>query len=222
MVTCAAIIVAAGAGKRFGGATPKQFLPLKGLPVFLWSVRAFMKVRTVRQIIVVVPAGWDKKLKAYAARYPIEFVTGGKERYDSVKAGIGRARPGTGYVAVHDGARPMVTREMIQRALSAAAKHGASLCAVPARDTVKLAGRKTLVRATLPREDVWLAQTPQIFKTGVIERAYRSLRSRRVTDDAQAVELSGGKPALVMGDYKNIKITDRGDLKAAEEFLKGY
>lgn len=221
MVTCAAIIVAAGAGKRFGGATPKQFLPLKGLPVFLWSVRAFMRVRAVRQIIVVVPAGRDKKLKAYAARYRFELVTGGKERYDSVKAGIERVRPGIGYIAIHDGARPMVTKDIILRALSAAKKHAASLCAVPARDTVKLAGRVTLVRKTLPRENIWLAQTPQVFKTGLIKKAYQRLRSGKITDDAQAVELAGGKPALVLGDYKNIKITDRGDLKAAERFLRG-
>ncbi|MHB9156051.1 MAG: 2-C-methyl-D-erythritol 4-phosphate cytidylyltransferase [Endomicrobiales bacterium] len=211
----AAIIVAAGASRRFGSPVPKQFLPLSGKPVFLWSVLAFKKVREFGQIILVVPENMVSPLERHARRYRFELVAGGRERFDSVRAGLEKLRPGTRYVAIHDGARPLVAPELLRRALSGARKTGAAAAAVPARDTVKISARGARVDRTIPRERVWLAQTPQVFSLPVILGAYGRRGLRRVTDDAQAAEIAGNRVSIVPGDYSNIKITDRADLEVA-------
>jgi 2-C-methyl-D-erythritol 4-phosphate cytidylyltransferase len=131
MKDSAVIIVAAGAGKRFGSKTPKQFLLLNKLPVFLWSVQAFRKVREFSQFVAVVPADMLGTLAPYRKKYGIDFVAGGKERFDSVKAGLQALRPGIGYVAIHDGARPLITPEII--------RHGVNGLLVPPRDAESLA-----------------------------------------------------------------------------------
>ncbi|MCX5778802.1 MAG: 2-C-methyl-D-erythritol 4-phosphate cytidylyltransferase [Elusimicrobia bacterium] len=215
----AAIIVAAGAGTRLGAATPKQFLKLNGLPVFLWSVRAFQKTRLFSQIIVVVPSVFVRRLTPLAQRNNFTLIAGGRERHDSVKAGLKGLNDSIHYVAIHDGARPLVTPEIITRGIAAAQRHGASVIAVPARDTVKLSTKKSIVSKTIPRSSVWLAQTPQTFKRSVIERAY-ARRPATVTDDAQVVESTGVKVIIVPGDYCNIKITDRRDFSIARLFIK--
>lgn len=215
----AAIIVAAGAGTRFGSAVPKQFLTLNGSPVFLWSVRAFRRTGLFSQIIVVVPASRLKRMEPQARRHAFMLAPGGVERYDSVRAGLALLDPHIKYVAIHDGARPLVSPRAIADGLAAARRKGASVVAVPARDTVKYSRRAGVVSETIPRSAVWLAQTPQTFRRSIIERAY-ARRPRRVTDDAQVVEAMGLPVAIVPGDHSNIKITDRNDLAIAHVLLR--
>jgi 2-C-methyl-D-erythritol 4-phosphate cytidylyltransferase len=216
----AAVIVAAGSGARFGGATPKQFLKLGGLPLFLWSVRAFQDTKRFSQIIVVAPPAYLASLAALARRHGFELAAGGAQRSDSVRSGLALLAPSVKYIAIHDGARPLVSSDIITRGLEAARRYGASVAAVPARDTIKLSEKKDIITATIPRSTVWLAQTPQTFKRSVIERAYERCPAG-VTDDAQAVEASGSPVRIVAGDYRNMKITDRRDLVIARLFMKG-
>lgn len=218
MSKCAAIIVAGGSGKRFGSKTPKQFLKLLGLPVFLWSVLAFKKTGLFSQIILVAPQNRLKPLRGSARAHGFEVVPGGKERYDSVKAGLQALGKDISYAAIHDAARPCVRPDVIKRALRSAKKYGSGIASVPARDTIKLAAGNKIVK-TIPRDDIWLAQTPQVFKRSIIERAYSKLGRIKVTDDAQAAELAGFKVYVSLGDYKNIKITDRDDFKTVQRQL---
>lgn len=215
----AAIIVAAGAGRRFGSAVPKQFLKLNGTPVFLWSVRAFRSSGLFSQIIVLVPADRVARMRPLARRDGFTLAPGGAERYDSVRAGLALLDPAIRYVAIHDGARPLVSAGTIADGLAAARRTGASVVAVPARDTVKCSRRGGRVSETIPRTAVWLAQTPQTFKRSLIERAY-ARRPKGVTDDAQVVEAMGAPVAIVPGAYSNFKITDRNDLAVAQVMLR--
>lgn len=216
----AAIIVAAGSGKRFGSKTPKQFLSLKGIPVFLHSVLAFRKVKEIKQIIVVLPAARMNEYEKTAKRFGFTVVHGGEERHDSVKSGLSALDPSIDVVAIHDGARPLVSPALIRDCVRTAFTSGASLAAVQARDTIKISGNNMTVAKTLPRKTIWLAQTPQCFRKMTIINAYRKLKTDNITDDAQVVELVGGKLKIVPGEYSNIKITEKADLKAAELVLK--
>lgn len=216
----AAIIVAAGAGKRFGSKTPKQFLKLNNLPVFMWSILAFKKVKNIKQLILVVPEDKIKTLKTLEKKYKIYVVPGGAERYISVQAGLSALNPDIEYVAIHDGARPLITTDLIKKGLLSAQKNNAAVIAVQARDTIKISDNEMNVNKTIPRNNVWMAQTPQIFKCSLIKEAYKNLSIKNITDDAQVAELSGHKVAVVPGSYKNIKITDRSDMEFAKFFLK--
>jgi 2-C-methyl-D-erythritol 4-phosphate cytidylyltransferase len=210
-MNAAAIIVAAGAGRRFRGSTPKQFVVLGGLPVFLRSVRAFQRLPDFTQIVLVVPEKQLRRCAPYRRRNGIDIVAGGKERSDSVRAGLAVLRNDIRYVAIHDAARPLVSDDSIRRGLVAARKYGASVVAVQARDTIKLSASGRYVDRTIPRSGVWLAQTPQTFRRSLIETSYRNLESSPVTDDAQAAELAGFRVRIVPGDYTNFKITERAD-----------
>ena len=216
----AAIIVAAGASRRFKAATPKQFMKLGGLPVFLWSVLAFKKTGKFGQIILVVPKDRVVKLKIPAAKYGFEAIPGGKERADSVHEGIKKLKPGVKIVAIHDGARPLVSKGLILRSLEAAKKFGAAVAAVPANDTVKICSGLKVLKTT-PRTNVWLAQTPQVFARETIEYAFKKLRARKgITDDAQIAELAGKPVRVVPGESTNIKLTTKKDFDIAVFLLK--
>ena len=216
----AVIIVAAGASRRFGAKTPKQFMPLKGKPLFLWSVRAFKKVPAIKQVILVVPENKLRSLTPFAQQYGFQLTAGGKERIDSVKAGLALLHPSIECVAVHDGARPLVTPELIKQLLSAAVCSGAAIPAVPVKDTIKLSCDGTAVAKTIPRNEIWCAQTPQVFQRPLLEEAYRKLKDTAVTDDAQVAELSGARVTIVQGDRQNMKITERKDLELAKFYLQ--
>ena len=220
-MSAAAIIVAAGSGKRFNSKVPKQFLDLNGKPVFLWSVLAFKKLKAFVQVIVVVPQKYVAGLKPLGEKNGFELAAGGKERYDSVMAGLKKVRPGVSYVAIHDAARPLITEDIIAGCLREAKKSGAAIVAVSAKDTVKQAKTELFVQKTIPRNTVWLAQTPQIFNKNMLIKAYSGKLRTSITDDAQAVELAGRKPKIVPGRYSNIKITEPLDMKIAALLLKG-
>ena len=215
----AAVIVAGGSGKRFGSKTPKQFLELEGLPVFMRSILAYKKTKLFSQIVLVTPKDRIIKLAPLAKKHGFELIAGGKERSDSVKAGLKALSKDISIVAIHDAARPLITNDVIVRALKMAQARGASVTSVPARDTIKLTNGEKAVK-TIPRNTIWLAQTPQTFKTSIINKAYAKLGRDKVTDDAQVAEKAGYKVYVSMGDYNNIKITDKSDFETARTILK--
>jgi len=213
--TLGAIIVAAGASRRMGGVN-KVFAVLGGRPVLAWSVDTCQRHRLVRQIVLVLndkdldrgqellrQRDWDK----------VTVRSGGARRQDSVQEGL-RQLGSCDWVMIHDGARPFLTPELIEDGLEIAGKTGAAVAAVPIRDTIKLSDSRNLIDETLKREQLWAAQTPQIFDFDIITRAYENLTTE-VTDDAAAVAQLGYKAKLYMGDYGNIKITTPEDLKLA-------
>lgn len=210
----AVIIVAGGSGKRFGSKVPKQFLMLAGLPVFIRSVLAYKRTNLFSKIVLVAPAGRLKQLAGFSKQYGFDLVAGGKERSDSVRNGLKALPADIAIVAIHDAARPLITKDVIVRAMESAAKYGAAVASVPARDTVKLANGGKVLK-TIPRTAVWLAQTPQVFKKAVIDKAYKKLGRAKVTDDAQAAEKAGYRVYVTLGDYDNIKITDKRDFDIA-------
>jgi 2-C-methyl-D-erythritol 4-phosphate cytidylyltransferase len=214
----AAIIVAAGASRRFNSKTPKQFFKLGAYPVFLWSILAFKKISEIKQIVLVAPKDRLSQLAPYAKKYGFNVVSGGKERHDSVKAGLSAVKPHIRYVLIHDGARPLISGSLIKECLKETIKYKATVSAVPSTDTVKLE-RNGFVKETYPRQKVWLAQTPQSFYKPLIEAAYKNLKNTSITDDAQVAELYGKKVKLVMGEYTNIKITRKQDIKTAKLIL---
>ncbi|MDD5082159.1 MAG: 2-C-methyl-D-erythritol 4-phosphate cytidylyltransferase [Dehalococcoidales bacterium] len=213
----AAIIVAAGLSRRMGG-VDKIFAPLAGKPVLSRVVDTFQRCEPIDGIVIVVgehnliqgqrlvvEEGWSKV---------VAVCPGGKERQDSVAAGLGRLKDYQ-WVVVHDGARPLLTEDLIHRGLIEAQEAGAAVAAVPVKDTIKLASDDKMVQQTLPRHNLWAVQTPQVFSFDIITRAYRQLADE-VTDDAEAVERSGHRVKLYMGSYDNIKITTPDDLTLAE------
>ena len=222
----AAIIVAAGRGERLGGAVPKQLLDLGGRTVLQRSVDAFISSGLVDEVVVVLPAdvlaGASVELDHGGA--PITVVAGGARRQDSVARGFEAVSGEAEVVLVHDAARPLVTRDVIARTLAGAAAHGAAIAAVGARDTVKRAetrGGRAVVKATLPRDEIHLAQTPQGFRREVLAEAIALGASGvEATDEAMLAELAGRPVWLVEGDVGNMKITTETDLRLARAIVE--
>ncbi len=214
-----AVVVAAGEGRRFGG--PKQFAALRGRPVLDWSLAAFEANPFIDSIVLVLAnTGQGGK---YIARYrKIEAVVrGGERRLDSVANGIEGLKAESGdIILVHDGARPLVTQELIERVIDAARATGAAVPAVPLDDTIKEAEKDRVVR-TLDRSRLFRVQTPQGFALDLLKRALEKAKidGAEGTDEASLVERLGLPVALVPGDPRNIKITSPLDLTMAEAFL---
>lgn len=217
-----AIITAAGLGSRFGGPQPKQLVTLGGRPILQRSVEAFDLSDRVDDVTVALPPELVEAPPEYLrkSRKPMELVPGGARRRDSVANAFARAAPRASIVVIHDAARPLVTGALIERTIDAAAEHGAAIAAVPATDTVKRAGTDRLVRGTLPRGEIFLAQTPQAFRVDVLQLALARVdASVEATDEAMLVELAGHPVAIVDGDVRNIKITTPDDVAIAERML---
>jgi 2-C-methyl-D-erythritol 4-phosphate cytidylyltransferase len=216
-----AIIAAAGESRRMDG-IDKIFTSLGGRPALSYVLDAFEKCEVVNQVIVVVSESNVERCRELIAEKkhskPIEVCVGGKRRQDSVMAGLKRLK-NCDWVVIHDGARPLVTRELIERGLEVAKDTGAAAAAVPVTDTIKMAGDDRIVRQTPPRQNLWAVQTPQVFGCNLIFKAYQQVKGE-VTDDASLVEALGGRVKLYMGSYDNIKITAINDLMIAEALLK--
>jgi len=215
----AAVVVAAGSGKRFGGG--KAFVPLAGRPLVEWSLAAFQDHPLVGTVVLVLPdeSGRDE----FRRKFPklADVAAGGAERQDSVERGFARLDPAAwDLVLVHDGARPLVSAALIGRVIDAARRHGAAVPVVPTADTVKEVEGGRVVR-TLDRARLGAVQTPQGFAAAVLGRALSKAREEgfRGTDEAALVERYGGDVAAVEGDERNIKVTTRLDLRVAEVFL---
>jgi 2-C-methyl-D-erythritol 4-phosphate cytidylyltransferase len=213
------IIVAGGKSKRFKSRLPKQFVKLKGKPVFLWSIEAFNLLPFVKKIIVVVPKNALCDLsKKYKGLKKVVWAAGGKERYDSVKEGLKLIDKKTDFIAVHDGARPLTTKADIKEVFKQAFKTKAAIAATKTKDTIKVVSKGKIVK-TLNRDILWNAQTPQIFKKNLLFKAYSKKISAHITDDASLVENLGAKVSIVQVKSPNFKITTKQDLKAAQNIL---
>ena len=213
-------MVAAGTSQRIAGIN-KLFVPLGGKPLLAWSVDICQRCSLIQQIVLVLndkDLARGEKLKKERDWSKVTLCPGGARRQDSVREGLRRIRD-CDLVMIHDGARPFLTLDLIEDGLKIVEETGASVAAVPVKDTIKLAVDERLVGETLQRDKLWAAQTPQMFSFDVIMRAYENL-SAEVTDDATAVELLGHKVQLYMGDYRNIKVTTTEDLALARIIAK--
>ncbi|MBN2831173.1 MAG: 2-C-methyl-D-erythritol 4-phosphate cytidylyltransferase [Candidatus Omnitrophica bacterium] len=218
-----AIVVAAGKGKRFAGRLPKIISRLGAKPVIYYSLLTLNRHPGINEIIVVASRNNIKEISAIIRRYKInkvkKVVLGGKERKDSVFQGLKPLSPDTGYVLIHDGARPFISAGMVSSVLGAAKRFGAAIVGAPVKYTVKEVFDNTVVK-TLNRESLWEIQTPQVFKKKLILEACKKAKRLKVTDDAMLVEKLGGRVKVVFGSYSNIKITTAEDLILAEAILK--
>lgn len=220
-----AIIAAGGRGVRMGGGVPKQFLDIGGRPLLAWSLAAFLDCPDVHEIVVALPPDAVNEPPAFlgaAGAKPVRVVAGGPRRQDSVANALAAVDRRAELVVVHDAARPFVTDALIRRTLAAAAAHGAAVAAVPVHDTVKQArsdapGGARVVAATLPRETLFLAQTPQAFRRALLAQAIEAGRAIDATDEAALAERAGVPVHLVPGEPGNVKITTPDDLEAARQ-----
>ena len=218
-----AVIVAAGKGERMGE-VDKLFALLGGKPLLARATQAFQKCRLVEQIVVVVSGEKEELCRRLVAGGEWSKVSnvclGGRRRQDSVAAGLKQLN-NCHWVVIHDGARPLVTVDLIERGLEAAKETGAAIAAVPVTDTIKLAGDDRIVHQTPPRQNLWAVQTPQVFRLDIISEAYKKANDD-VTDDASLVEQLGYKVKLYPGTYDNIKITTPEDMALAEVLWQKY
>jgi 2-C-methyl-D-erythritol 4-phosphate cytidylyltransferase / 2-C-methyl-D-erythritol 2,4-cyclodiphosphate synthase len=216
-----AIIAAGGRGLRFGGAEPKQLLLLRGEPILKRSVDAYLNCDLVSDIVVALPADLARRPLAYLQHRskPVTIVDGGERRRDSVANGFARASEHADIIVIHDAARPLVTDAVIRRTITAAAESGAAIAAQRARDTVKRIGDGGTITATLPRDEIYLAQTPQAFRAAVLRDALRL--GSDATDEAMLAEQAGYVVRVVEGDPRNLKITTPDDLAMAEHLVAG-
>jgi len=225
-----AIIAAGGRGARVGAPHPKQLLAIAGRAILERSVSAFVDHPSIDEVIVALPAALAAEPPAYlsGASKPVRIVVGGERRQDSVANAFKAAAANAEVILIHDAARPFASADLISRTIGAAAESGAAIAALQARDTVKLtgpaeAGRDRNIVHTVPRDTVWLAQTPQGFRRDVLKAALdEAARSAvEVTDEATLVERAGHPVAVVEGDASNIKITTADDLAVAEAIARG-
>ena len=218
-----AVIVAAGSSQRMGG-VDKVFALLGEKPVLGRVVAVFQGCNSIDQIVVVLNEQNLEKGKQLVAEQGWSKVTdvypGGQWRQDSVVAGLSRLSH-CDWVVIHDGARPLLTEDLIREGLKAAGETGAAVAAVPVTDTIKVAEGDRIVRQTPPRQNLWAVQTPQVFRINIITEAYQKATGE-VTDDASLVEQLGYRVKLYPGSYQNIKVTTPDDLALAEVLWQKY
>lgn len=221
-----AMVLAAGSGSRMNSQVKKQFIEIKGKPIVWYSLFAFQN-SVVDEIILVTgkeDITYCKKeiIDAYGFNKVKSVVAGGKERYESVYNGL--AEINGDIVLIHDGARPLINEDIINRCIEGTSQYGAVVAGMPVKDTVKIVGTDHIIEETPERSKVWITQTPQAFKSEIIKNAYEKMGNNstiQVTDDAMVVEKFGGeKVRFVEGDYTNIKVTTPEDIGLVETLLK--
>lgn len=217
------IIPAAGQGTRMNAGKNKMLLELDNQPIFIHTVRVFECDPSCTEIIIVVNKKEEEMISSFLLPFSFQtkiiFVHGGAERQDSVYNGL--CAVSGDYVLVHDGARPFITREIISNLVEETSKHGSAICGVPVKDTTKKV-IDGVVTETIERSSLWSVQTPQAFKTEILREAHELAKEEQFlgTDEASLVEKLGYPVRMVMGDYRNIKITTPEDLIIAEGFMK--
>ena len=221
----AALIAAGGRGLRLGADRPKQFLDIGGRSILEMSVAALAASDRIDEIVIALPADHlaaESKAIARAVARPLTFVAGGARRQDSVANAFGAASADADVIVIHDAARPFVTPAVIARTIDGATTYGAAIAAMTARDTIKqtvgeaMADGARLIRSTIPRDTVFLAQTPQAFRRDILARALGEGAGIDATDEAMLVERLGLPVHVVEGDQRNVKITTAEDLAAAQ------
>ena len=222
-----AIVLAGGSGKRMNSDTPKQYLMLEEKPLLYYSLKAFQN-SVVDEIIFVTKAGEEEYCrKEFVEQYGFTkvsaVVTGGKERYHSVFAGL-QAIQSCDYVMIHDGARPLLSIQMIAEVAEAVKKYQACVVGMPVKDTIQITDETGVIVMTPKRSNVWQAQTPQAFAFAMVLDAYEKIVQEsdiEVTDDAMVVGRYYDVPVhMVAGSYMNIKVTTPEDIQVAEIFLR--
>lgn len=215
-----AIIVAAGTGSRFGSQIPKQFIDLAGKPIVVHAIERFAEATSIDEIIVVVTSENTTRLGGVHISKPLRIVTGGATRAESVSNGLSAVDDDTQIVAIHDGARPFVSTDEIDRTVAKAKETGAACLVAPVTDTIKSI-RGNEIAATLDRDKLRRALTPQAFRTDVLRRAFElGDVSESVTDECYLVEKLGHPITLVEGSARNIKITTAEDLRFGELIIE--
>ncbi len=223
---CCAVIAAAGTSSRMNFKISKQFLPIMGVPAIVRTIRAFEAAGTINSIVIVcrqedreqmkilVEGSGAKKIKA--------IVPGGATRQQSVAAGVAAVPSETEWVAIHDGARPLVRPEEIDACVEDARRYGAAALAVPVKDTIKTADNAGFIVSTPQRKWLWAVQTPQVFPRKAYEKAIEKAGadSADYTDDCQLFEHTGVRVHLCRGSYENLKLTTPDDILAAESVLQ--
>ena len=223
---CTAVIVAAGKGKRMGTEISKQFLPLGGKEILAHTVQKFEKAKNIRDIILVTGADSLQDVQEMAQEYGwekiVSIVAGGKERQDSVWNGLQQVAADTEIILIHDGVRPFVTEDILNISIETALEMGGCVAGVPAKDTIKVCDGENIAIATPDRNVLWQIQTPQTFRKELIVKAYEQAKEDGFvgTDDASFAEHCGYPVKVIMGSYRNIKITTKEDLIIGEAFLK--
>ena len=226
-----AIVLAAGSGSRMKSKTKKQFMEIKGKPVIWYSLFEFEKSRVDEIILVTGKEDIDYCKKEIVEKYNLKkiknVVAGGSERYESVYNGLKEV---TGNVVlIHDGARPLINNEIIERSIEGTIKSDACVVGVPVKDTIKRANKEGYIIDTPNRSELWITQTPQSFKTDLVKMAYKKMKEElekgnttlNITDDAMVVEeFTTNQVRFVQGDYKNIKVTTPEDIDIAELFIE--
>lgn len=221
-----AVVLAAGKGTRMDSPVRKQYLLIKERPVLYYSLEQFQKCPFIEEIVLVTGQDEiDYCRREIVERYGItkvkKIVAGGAERYHSVYEGL-KAAKGCDYVYIHDGARPFLTQDILERAQEGVRHYGACAVGMPVKDTIKISDRKGFAEYTPQRELVWMVQTPQVFSYEMITDAYKKIINGNhitVTDDAMVLETTTGRRVkLIPGSYENIKITTPEDLAIAEIF----
>lgn len=226
MAKFSVIIPAAGKGERFGGAQKKTFAKLDGRPIFLRTLQHFVNRDDVCQkILAVDPEDVSSMKSSYGANLGflgVTIVAGGARRCDSVAAALKTVCDEADYVAIHDAARPCVTSTMIDAVFAEAVKTGAAILAVPITGTIKRVTEAKVIEQTLPREQLYEAQTPQVFRKDILVAAYGRMVEfdEAMTDDARIVEDAGTPISVVISDATNIKITTKADRTLAAAILK--
>ena len=222
-----AIVLSAGSGSRMKSSVPKQYMDLLGKPVLYYSLFVF-QTSDVDEIILVTGAkDIEYCRKQIVDKYSLtkvkHIVPGGDERYKSVYEGL-KAAEGADYILIHDGARPMLDKDIITRSMISVKKDRACVVAVPVKDTIKIVDEDNYAVSTPDRSTLWQVQTPQAFSYDLIRGAYDKVVAsdeQTVTDDAQVLELALGRTSrLIEGSYRNIKVTTPEDLDVAQIFLK--
>jgi len=220
------IMPAAGRSLRMGANVRKPFIMIGEKPVFFYTLEKFCKLKRVKEIIFVVNQmdrstvieKWSDELKAYKVT---KIVTGGERRQDSIYNGLSHLDPATEIILIHDAVRPLVQSKEIEAVIKSTEEKGAAIVASPMKLTVKKANSSLEIIKTVPRHDLWMAQTPQGFKRDLIVNAYDKIKdtNEEFTDDAEVVEKAGYTIGIVSGSYDNIKITTREDLRLTELLL---
>lgn len=236
-IPCTAVLLAAGKGTRLGGDIPKQYREIAGIPLAARSLQALAASDVITDIVMVIPKGDEEYVREHifpkapeGAKKVRAFAYGGAERYHSVASGLDAITWPCRYVFIHDGARPFVDPETIERLFHAVQERSAAVAGMPSKDTVKMADEEKNVASTPDRSHVWIIQTPQVFDRNLITEAYHEMlkalpeltaRGIHITDDAMVAEqMKQVKIRLVEASYRNIKVTTPEDIAVAEAFLK--
>lgn len=227
MARVAALLPCAGQGKRMGGGVGKPYIDIWGRPLLAYTLDRLQEHPLIGEIVLItraeeIPFCRENVVDRYGFTKVKGIVAGGKERQDSVLSGLRALDPETEWVVIHDGVRPLLSAEILTRALETAFQRGNAVVGVPAKDTIKVINPDFTVKETPDRQYLWQIQTPQIFRKSVLLEAYQVAAGEgwQVTDDASLVEKLKYPVHLVKGDYTNIKVTTPEDLVWVKEYMR--